>query len=556
VTRGGAPAALALTLTLGVLSVLPLARLALAALAPGGTPDIGRFLSVIGSAAALDAAWNTLAVSALGMLGALAIGAPAAALAALTDMPGRRAIVFLLLLPLMIAPQVTALAWLRAFGPASPLLGALGLAPPPGTPNPLLGMGGVALLFSVQHAPLVFLTLRAALQTLPRDLVEAARASGAGSWRSLRDVAAPMLAPQLAAAAALAFVAGVGNFGIAALLGLPVGFLTLPTLIWRELASSGPRVIGDVAALSLLTGLVAGLGVLAQAAAAARAPVFTPGAPARFALGFWGWVASGAAFSLLGLGLLFPVAGLAAASLLPAFGVPLRADTVTLANYVEVLGRQAVTLRAFANSTLLAGGAALILAAAAPLMARALGRLPGRAARLAEGLAELPYALPGVVLAVATILIFLRPLPLLGVTLYATPWIILFAYLARFLPLALKPVTAALRAAPPELEEAAAACGAGPWRRLRNVVAPLVAPAALAGGLLVFLSAFNELTVSALLWSAGTETLGVVLFNLEDGGYGGLSAAVAMATLAYALAILALLDRIGRRLPPGVLPWR
>lgn len=118
--------------------------------------------------------------------------------------------------------------------------------------------------------------------------------------------------------------------------------------------------------------------------------------------------------------------------------------------------------RAFANSTLLAGGAALILACAAPLTARALGRLPGRAARLAEGLAELPYARPRVAPAVATILILLRSLSVLGITLYATPWIILFAYLARFMALALKPVTAALCAAPPELEEAAASCGAGP----------------------------------------------------------------------------------------------
>ncbi|WP_245293174.1 ABC transporter permease [Mongoliimonas terrestris] len=543
-------------LVIALLSLLPLARLAMVALAPGADAAAPGFLAVVTSPAALAATWRTLEVSALGMIGALLLGVPAAVAVGASDMPGRRLFALLLILPLMIAPQVTALAYLKAFGPASPLLDLVGLKPPPGTPNPLLGRNGIVLLYAVQHAPLVFLTVRAGLAAIPRDLIEAARVAGASQAMALRTVVLPLLRPHLVAAAALAFVAGIGNFGIPALLGLPVGYTTLPTLIYQQLASSGPRVLPDVAALSVLVGAIAAVSIGLQALALGGRTAIAAGAPIRLPLGRWRVPAAGLAFLVVGAALLVPLAGLVAASLIPTFGVPLRADTVTLSNYVEVLTRQAVTVRAFRNSLLLAGAAALIVAVLAILLARGLDRMPRRLARLIEGIADMPYALPGIVLAIACILIFLKPLPLLGISLYATPWIILFAYLSRFLPLALKPVTAALAALPRELEEAAAAAGARPARRLVTVVVPPLLPAALAGGLLVFLSAFNELTVSALLWSSGTETLGVVLFNLEDGGYGTLAAAIAVATLVVALLVLAVIDRLGRRLPPGVLPWR
>ena len=168
---------------------------------------------------------------------------------------------------------------------------------------------------------------------------------------------------------------------------------------------------------------------------------------------------------------------------------------------------------------------------------------------------ELPYALPGIVLAIACILLFLRPLPFIG-SLYATPWIILAAYLMRFFALAMKPVTAAVGQMSRDLDEAAAVSGAYPLRRMMTIIAPLAAPAAVAGALLVFMSAFNELTVSALLWSSGNETLGVVLFSLEEAGLGTQAAAIAVTTIVIVVGLLLLLDRLGRRLPAGVLPWR
>ncbi len=152
-------------------------------------------------------------------------------------------------------------------------------------------------------------------------------------------------------------------------------------------------------------------------------------------------------------------------------------------------------------------------------------------------------------------MLFLRPLPLLGISIYATPFIIVFAYLARFLPLALKPPLAAMAVLARDQEEASALDGANAWQRLRHIIVPNLLTAAAAGGMLVFLLAFNELTVSALLWTAGTETLGVVLFSLEDAGLGGEAAAIGVATTIVVGVVMAVLDRLRAKLPPGVLPW-
>jgi iron(III) transport system permease protein len=84
----------------------------------------------------------------------------------------------------------------------------------------------------------------------------------------------------------------------------------------------------------------------------------------------------------------------------------------------------------------------------------------------------------------------------------------------------------------------------------------MVAPAASAGALLIFLTAFNELTVSALLWSSGTETLGVVLFSLKEAGLAGEAAAVAISASAIILIAMLTLDLLGRHLPQNILPWR
>ena len=131
----------------------------------------------------------------------------------------------------------------------------------------------------------------------------------------------------------------------------------------------------------------------------------------------------------------------------------------------------------------------------------------------------------------------------------------MFAYLARFLPVVLKPALAGMAQVDMAQEEAAALDGARLKRRLTDIILPSLLPAAVAGGLMAFLLAFSELTVSALLWSAGTETIGVVLYNLEEAGLASQASAIAIVIVAVVTLAMLALNALGRYLPAGTLPW-
>jgi iron(III) transport system permease protein len=270
------------------------------------------------------------------------------------------------------------------------------------------------------------------------------------------------------------------------------------------------------------------------------------------------WVETVLALVILAT-LVLPITALFATALVPTYGVPLTFDTLTFANFAEILFRQSVTARAFINSTVIAAVAAGTIAILAIFVARyaaAQDRAVRRVGTLMTALAEMTYAIPGLVISVAFILAFIRPLPLIDVSMYNTLTIILLAYLCAFFSIALKPVTAATLQLDQSLDEAAQVAGAGFYRRMTRITIPLIAPAAASGAILVFLTAYNEVTVSALLWSSGNETIGTTIFNYEDGGYTTLASAMAAVTIIATILLMALLDWAGRRAPPGVVPWR
>jgi iron(III) transport system permease protein len=559
VFRDGWALVVLLAACLVLLTLLPTGRLIGAALTRAGEFMPTAALAEITSRAALRALLHSLETGVMSALLALLLGLAAALAITLTDIRGRHLFSFLFVLSMMMAPQVVALAFIAATGPSSPLLNTLGLAPLPGTPNPLRSAGGIVAVLALHHAPLAFVTLRAGLRRIPRELVDAAAVDGASRWHILSIIILPLMRGHIAAAGILCFVAGIGNFGIPALLGLPVNYLTLPTLIYRRLSSFGPSVVGDAAAVSLLLIVLTIIGLL-------LARRLTPAGETRLEAGvtverLWKiggrrWIFQAAMLLALLVVLAVPLVSLLAAALVPTYGVGLGFNTVTFDNFAEVLVRQPVTARAFVNSLVFSGLAACLVALLALPVGYVLARRGGRWRGLIEGLFDIPYALPGVVLALACILLLLKPLPLIEISLYGTPFIIIFAYVARFLPLALKPVTEAMSQLDSSIEEAASVCGAGPWERLRHILAPAAAPTMAAGALLAFLIAFNELTVSALLWSRGTETLGVVLFSLEEAGLVSAAAAVALAAVSVVAAVMVVLDRMVGLLPADVLPWR
>jgi iron(III) transport system permease protein len=187
-------------------------------------------------------------------------------------------------------------------------------------------------------------------------------------------------------------------------------------------------------------------------------------------------------------------------------------STLTLEHYGESLGGG--SLEAFKNSLLLGVATAtavmLVMSIAAWIVVR--GRIPGR--WMLDGLASLPLVVPGLVLGVALVFLYLRsPLPI-----YGTLWILFIAYFTRFMPHSIRFASAAMRQLSGELEDAARASGASWWQTFRRVILPLIAPGLAAGWIFVFILSMRELSSSILLYSPGTEVVPVRIWQeYEDG---------------------------------------
>lgn len=532
---------------IGLVTIWPLLRLGMELFIADPAP-LAFILRTLAKKATVTAFLNTVDSAFWSSLLAVAIGLSAALVVGTTDLRFKAAASFLILLPLLIPSQITALAWKELFS----------LISPPGAANPLYSRNGVILVLGIENSTAVFLTVRAAMRAVSWDLVEAARISGAGPARTILTVILPLISPGILAGFSLSFVAAIGNFGVPALLGIPGRFPVLSTLIYRRLNGFGPAVLGETVVLALPLVLLSTFGLMLRSLASRRLSTGIhrgTSALVPFSLGKGRLaveLAAGAFFFALSV---LPLVSLAISSLIPAVGVELNARSLTLDNYRFVLFEQTTVLRAFANSIRLSLIAALALGLAALPLAYLSTLRKNRTARFLDTLADIPYAIPGIVLSIAMILAFIKPLPVIG-SLYNSFWILLVAYLARFFAPVLRTTTSALEQFDIRLEEAAQVLGAGVFRRLSTVILPAAAASAVAGALLVFMAAVNELTVSSLLWSTGNETIGVVIYALQYEGNSPEASAVSMMSIGIVLLIAAGFGYFGKYLPDGVVPWR
>jgi iron(III) transport system permease protein len=536
----------------GLLVMLPLWVLLRTALEEG----VAAMADAVASAAPAISAtiWTSLVATLL----AVVIGVVIAVLTERTDVPGRRGLRLAMLLAFIVPGYVAALGWLNAYGPGGLLDDLFGLAAPA-----LIGPIGIILVMGVEAAPIAYLVVVAGLATRTEpDLERAARASGAGALEAFRTVTLPLLRPVIAGAAAIAFVLSVTSFGVPAVLGIPAGFTTMTTRIYRDLAfSSDPssfvRAVGLAIVLAVGAAIVIAIadwllerrrsdrsgafgGPLGRIGTAAPGPL-EEGAgrrrirPRALAGGVVAWL-------IVTLVVIVPLLGLLLTALTPAPGLAPVPANWTLDNFREVLDTR--TLEALGNSTLLAAGAAIGVIALAGLavMARR-----GRGAGLTGGLLGLTFALPGSTLAVAVLLAY-------GIALRDTLLIILIAYLAKFWALGYRPVASGLDGIPADSYRAARISGASPWTTARTIVLPLLRPMIVAGGLIVFMFGLHEVTMSSLLYGPGSATLAVVVLNLQQLGENGLTAALAVVLAAIvAVASLPLLSRTGALARVG---WR
>ena len=494
---------------------------------------------------------HTLVVGIGATIIATALGVALAWLVTRTDLPAARFFRLVFALPFYVPSFIGAIAWLQIIGPVGYFNQAYKhLA---GSGDPLFrpyGPGGIVFLLVLHHYSLVYLPVAAALDRFQPVLEDAARVAGASSRRVFRDVSLPLLAPAVFAGMFLVFVTCIADFGIAAVMGIQARYYVLTTRIYQVALDYDTRNnLAYAAAMSMLLIVVAGAALLAQRRLLRNRQYSVTGAQGRavdrLPLGTWrGPVTALAGVFTVGV-LVAPLVAIALAALTRVAGFAPTPHNLTLHNFHVAFVETAATQRALRNSLILAALCATVISLLGGALAyfRLRTRAPGSGAL--EALATIPYAVPGTVLALAFILAFARPV--FGLRLYNTLGIILVAYLARFLTFGISTASAALRGVSETLPAAARVSGASWWQAQRDTVLPLIRPALLGGWLFVFVPCLAELTVSALLYSAGNETVGVAVFNLLESGIISPAAALALVLMLIALGGSLLAQALTRR---------
>jgi iron(III) transport system permease protein len=541
---------------LGVLVVYPSGVLVLQSFLPHGHLSFALYGRIASDRETYTALMHSLVVSGWATVGGTSLGVVLAWLVVRTDLPRREAWHTVLLIPFMIPPFIGAIAWVYLLNPAGYLNEAwMALT---GAADPLFviyGQTGIILVMILYEYPIAYLAAVGVLTRMNPALEEAARMARAGPWRVLWDITVPLVLPGILAGALLVLMSSLGNFGIPAIIGFPARYSVLTTRIYNTILNfDQPDHLQLAAALSMWLVAIAAVLLHLQRGVLRRGHFAVVGGQASsgsvVALGCWRRPVVLALAMLVVLSVLLPLAAILLTSLVRAYGLPPVPANLTVQHYATVLFEVPKVRRALLNSLVLAAGSATLIIIIGAGLAYLLGRRRIRGAAALDLLITIPYAVPGTVVALAMILAWLRPIPLIGLRLYDTLGIILLAYVARFLVFGVRTALAGLAQLHESLEEAARISGAGPIEAFQDIVLPLIRPSLVSGWLLAFIPAVAELTLSILLFSVGHETIGVVIFGLHDEGKIALSAALAFLVTVLLVGIN-LLTRVSVRTEPG-----
>ncbi|NNL65911.1 MAG: iron ABC transporter permease [Myxococcales bacterium] len=463
--------------------------------ARAGEAGWARYLEIVASplTGALLARTLLLVVGVLALALPLAVGL--AWLVTRTDLPGRRLWAVVAALPLVFPSYVAAFAWISTWGPRGYAQKALAWIGVETLPSWAYGYSGAVLVLALFTYPYVYLLVVAALRKMDPATEEAARSLGRKPWSVFFGVVLPQLARPLYAGSLLMTLYALSDFGAVSI----VRYNTFTLSIYNAYRGLFDRTAAASLAtlLVLLTiGLIALEGALSSRLRPALAAPGRP--PRRLALGPWRFPATIAVALVALVNLVLPLA------VIGLWAV----QAVRLGNPLGTLGNAALHSTAVALAT---ATVAVILSLPVSIWAT---RNRSRLARVAMGATYGGYALPGLVIALSLVFFATRLAP----PLYQTVWLLVGAYVVRFLPEAVSATRSALGALAPAFEEAAKSLGRSSWEVVRTITLPLIRPGLLAGAGLVFLTTMKELPATLILRPTGFDTLAVRVWTAASEG--------------------------------------
>jgi iron(III) transport system permease protein len=419
------------------------------------------------------------------------------------------------------------IGWLLLLGKAGPINYWLKtLLDQTGPVINVYSMFGMILIESLLWSPFVFLMLAAAFRSMDPSLEEASAACGARVWQTMRRISLRLMLPAFFSVMLLIFIRTFESFEIPALVGLPGDIRVLTTSIYLDAQKLPPRY-GSAGAFSVFLMVVVAVTLyfyFRMTREGDRYHTVTGKGyrPALINLGRWRYLAGSALVTYSIVLLVLPFLIILWASLLPFYMQPSLEGLAkfTIKNYMTAIHYPKLT-DAIKNSVLLGLGSASLVMALTLLASWLLVRTKIRGRWLLDLMTTLPLLFPGIVMGLAILRFYLFvPIPV-----YGTLWILLIAFVTRYIPYGIRYTHSGLLQLHKELEEASYVSGASWFSSMRRIILPLITPSFLGGWIFIFLLSAKELSMSVLLVSPQTPVVSVAIFELwENAQVGELAA--------------------------------
>ena len=468
-----------------------------------------------------------------------------------TDLPFKPAMRVLFLVPFMLPSFIGALAWKMLLSPRAGYINRF-LMDVVGLDGPVFDIytfTGIMAVETMYLFPFVFIQVCGALERMDPTLEESARISGASLFTITRKITIPLVRPSILSGALLIMLYSMAHFGTVAVLGIEAGIFNIPTLIYEKIHQSAGSFnsirTGTVLATVLVITAALIMFIQSKVLSRGRYQIIAGKSfrPVEIKLRALRMPMLVFCIAYIGFTIVLPTVTIFMVGGLKTYGLPFTAENLTLANYRYILFDWKLTRDAIWNSVTLGLAAALITMFAGVMISYVIVKMKVRGKGLLEFLGMLPFSVPGSVIALGVMLAWSGKF---GINIYNTVWIILVAYIARYMAFSLKANSAALEQVHDSLVEAARASGAGMGQALRDIVVPLVRPGMFAAFFLIFLPALRELTVSVLLYGPTTRTIGVAIYTLNEDGETVYSAALAGIALMIIVTAQTLIGRFTR----------
>jgi iron(III) transport system permease protein len=542
----------AAALLLGYLTLVPLTMLILGSLSSGSSAldfqfTLQNFQRVLTDQASVELLANSVMYGLGSAFFAFAIGTGVAWAVERSDIPGRSIWYGLALVPLIVPGIVHTIAWLFLLSPEigwinAPLKAWFGFS------MSVYSLPGMIWIEGLHTAPLAFVLMSAAFRTMDPSLEEAAATSRADPWKTFRRITLPLLLPTAASVLLILFVRAIEGFEVPAIIGLPGQIYVYTSRIYTSLNQYPPNY-GLSAAYAAVLLIISVGGLLLHNRMVRRTERFATVTgkayrPRRVELGRFRAVAIGALGLYAVVAIALPLLVLIYASLVRVYTVPSleTLGELTLRNY-QFIATDDLTRRALGNSLMLGAAAATIVVALTAVIAWVTIRTKAPGRGILDFLAFIPITIPGIVLGISLIWVYFT----VPIRIYGTLWILLVAYVTRYLPYGIRSASAGIVQIHRELEEASAAAGAKWWPTFRHILLPLLRPSLVGAWVYIFIISLRELGSSILLYSSDSVVLAVRIFDLRDSGNYTTIAALSVFLIVLLVALVSILQRLGGR---------